>query len=129
MNILLDTHTLLWFLTDDAALSPLAKQTIEDLHNQVFISPASYWEIAIKISLGKYQLNESLDSFIENQLEKNQFLILPILPTHTNAIIDLPLHHRDPFDRMIAATAIEMACPLISTDIAFDDLACFPEWR
>ena len=73
MNILLDTHTLLWFLTDDAALSPLAKQTIEDLHNQVFISPASYWEIAIKISLGKYQLNESLDSFIENQLEKINF--------------------------------------------------------
>ena len=116
MNILLDTHTLLWFLTDDAALSPLAKQTIEDLHNQVFISPASYWEIAIKISLGKYQLNESLDSFIENQLEKNQFLILPILPTHTNAIIDLPLHHRDPFDRLMIAQALVEKMAFISAD-------------
>lgn len=96
MKFLLDTHTLLWFLTDDISLSSLAKTTIENMNHQIFISPASYWEIAIKISLGKYQLNESLDRFMQKQIEKNSFTILPILPIHTNAIIHLPFHHRDP---------------------------------
>jgi PIN domain nuclease of toxin-antitoxin system len=120
VRLLLDTHTLLWFLLDDPRLPHLARQVIADGANRVEISPASYWEIAIKISLGKYELPEPYGSFMERELENNAIRILPILPRHTAALTDLPFFHRDPFDRLIIAQGMVEGIPVVSRDDQFD---------
>jgi PIN domain nuclease of toxin-antitoxin system len=120
MQVLLDTHALLWFLLDDPKLSRTARAIISDAQIKVSVSPATYWEIAIKISLGKYTLAESYEVFIEQELARNDFGILPILPRHTAILIDLPFHHRDPFDRLLIAQAIAEQIPLVSCDEDID---------
>jgi PIN domain nuclease of toxin-antitoxin system len=120
VKVLLDTHILLWYLLDDARLSLAAKHVIDHLENQVFVSPASYWEVAIKVSLGKYQLSESLDTFFSRELAVNQFTILPITIAHTAKLVDMPFHHRDPFDRLIIAQTLVEKMPIISADGFFD---------
>jgi len=121
MNLLLDTHTLLWFVLGDAQLSAAARQFIEDPTNPKFVSPATYWEIAIKISIGKYALNEPYETFIDRAIRQNGFLILPIEPRHTALLINMPFHHRDPFDRLIIAQAIVEGLAIVSADPVFDD--------
>jgi len=121
MRILLDTHTFLWFVLGDAQLSPGARSLIEDSGNEKLISPAVYWEIAIKISINKYRLTESYESFMDRGINQNGFVILPIEPWHTAALTNLPFHHRDPFDRLIVAQAIVEQIPVVSVDTAFDD--------
>jgi PIN domain nuclease of toxin-antitoxin system len=120
LKLLLDTHALLWFLTDDGSLSASAKASIETLGNSVFVSPASYWEIAIKISLGKYRLPEPLSVFMRRELANNEFSILPIAIDHAARVAELPFHHRDPFDRLIVAQALVEEMPIISVDLALD---------
>ena len=120
MRLLLDTHTFLWFLLDDLRLSPTARELIDDPANDIEVSPATYWEIAIKISLGKYELPEPYDVFIEREIATNDFRILPIEPKHTAALIILPYHHRDPFDRLLVAQAMAEDIPIVSVDLAFD---------
>lgn len=80
MKLLLDTHTLLWFALGDKQLSGTAQQLIEDASNTKFVSPATYWEIAIKLSIGKYALHEPYESFFDRAIRQNGFLILPIEP-------------------------------------------------
>ena len=120
MRALLDTQAFLWFILDDARLSIVAKQLIEDPSHDLEVSPASYWEIAIKIRLGKYALPEPYQSFIERHLALNDFQILPITPKHTALLTTLPLHHKDPFDRLLVAQAIQEGVPLISIDSQLD---------
>jgi len=120
VRLLLDTHTFLWFILDAPTLSVRARDLIADAGNIVEISPASYWEIAIKISLGKYALPEPYDTFMARQLDINDFRILPILPRHTAALIGLPFHHRDPFDRLMVAQALIEGLPIVSVDPALD---------
>jgi len=120
MRLLLDTHAFLWFLLDDPGLSETARNLIADPGNDIEISPASYWEIAIKIGLGKYSLPEPYDTFMERELAENDFRILPILPRHTSVLTTLPLHHRDPFDRLLVSQAISEGIPLVSNDPALD---------
>lgn len=120
MRLLLDTHTFLWFLLDDPHLSTTAKELIVDPNNDIEVSPATYWEIAIKISLGKYELPEAYEVFIEREIVTNDFHILPIEPRHTAALTILPFHHRDPFDRLLIAQAMVEHIPLLSIDAAFD---------
>jgi PIN domain nuclease of toxin-antitoxin system len=126
MRLLLDTHSFLWFLLDDPMLSKTAKDSIADPDNDIEISPASYWEIAIKISLNKYSLPEPYEQFMERELATNQFPILPIEPRHTATLTTLPFHHRDPFDRLIIAQAMAERIPVISGDEAF---AAYPVTR
>lgn len=128
MNVLLDTHALLWFLLDDPALSASAKACIEFKDRRVFVSPASYWEIAIKISLGKYRLDETLDGFLERELIHNDFLVLPIRIAHAAKLTDMPFHHRDPFDRLMIAQALTDAMPIVSADVAFDNYGIQRIW-
>jgi len=128
MQVLLDTHALLWFLLDDPKLSRAARTIISDAQTKVNVSPATYWEIAIKISLGKYTLAEPYGMFIEQELARNDFGILPILPRHTAALIDLPFHHRDPFDRLLIAQAIAEQIPLVSSDAVIDHYAITRLW-
>jgi PIN domain nuclease of toxin-antitoxin system len=120
MRLLLDTHTLLWFYQNDPKLSPRALAMILDPANDKFISPASYWEIAIKLSVGKYALSVPYEDFIRGAIDLNGFLYLPIEPRHTAALIALPYHHRDPFDRLLIAQAIIEGIPIVSADGAFD---------
>ena len=98
MNLLLDTHALLWFATNDSHLSRPADEAISDPQNEVFVSPASYWELAIKVSLGKYPLAVPFATFIRTAIDGNQFQILPIEPEHATEVSSLQYHHRDPFD-------------------------------
>jgi PIN domain nuclease of toxin-antitoxin system len=91
VRLLLDTHTFLWFLLDDLRLSTTARELIDDSANDIEVSPATYWEIAIKISLGKYELPEPYDVFIEREIATNDFRILPIEPKHTAVLIPIAL--------------------------------------
>lgn len=120
MNVLLDTHTILWFALGDAKLSKAGRSAIEDPANDKFISPASYWEIAIKMSLGKYSLSAPHDVFFQTTITNNGYQILAIEPRHTAALIPLPFHHRDPFDRLLIAQAIVEDMPIVSSDTILD---------
>jgi len=84
--------------------------------NTTLVSPASYWEIAIKIRLGKYTLHESYEAFMQRGIFGNGFSILPIEPKHTAVLTTLPLHYRDPFDRCLVAQALVEQMPLMSGD-------------
>ncbi len=120
MKLLLDTHAFLWFVLNDRRLSKRAKQAIAAPENNVYIGPASYWEIAIKIGIGKYALNEPYQSFFEDQLASNGFHILAIEPRHTAPLTNLPFHHRDPFDRLLIAQAMVEQIPIVSNDPVMD---------
>lgn len=120
MKLLLDTHTLLWFALGDVQLSAPARQLIEDTANTKFVSPAAYWEIAIKISIGKYALHEPYETFFDRGIRQNGFFILPIEPRHTNLLTNLPYHHRDPFDRLMVAQAMFEGLALVSADPVLD---------
>jgi PIN domain nuclease of toxin-antitoxin system len=120
MRLLLDTHSFLWFVLGDSQLSPRALSLILDPGNEKLLSPASYWEIAIKISIGKYSLSEPYEAFLQRGIAGNGFVILPIEPRHTARVINLPFHHRDPFDRLLIAQAIAEGIPIVSADPALD---------
>ena len=120
MNLLLDTHTFLWFIAGSSNLSKKARTLIEDADNQIFLSSASLWEIAIKISLGKLKLVDSFETFIPQQLEVNGIEMLNIAISHTAVVAQLPFHHRDPFDRLLIAQAVAEEMPIVSGDEEFD---------
>ena len=120
MRLLLDTHAMYWYIEGDPQLSATAQTLIQDASNEVLISPASYWEIAIKISIGKWKLNRTYEDFIDLALNKYGFQVLPILSTHTARVIGLPFHHKDPFDRLLVAQAIVEGIPIISNDPVLD---------
>ena len=120
MRILLDTQALLWYLLNDNKLSTKADALISEPANQILVSPASYWEIAIKISLDKYKLPEPFEAFMEREITGNDFVIIPIAISHAAALTRLPFFHRDPFDRLILAQALVERVPVISIDEAFD---------
>ncbi len=128
MNILLDTHAFLWFVDDNPRLTEAARVLIESEDSQPFISMASLWEIAIKISLGKLQLKQPYETFIPQQLAVNGTGILNLSLEHTAAIATLPFHHRDPFDRLIVVQAKIEKMTLVSADPAFDTYAVQRVW-
>ncbi len=109
-----------WYIEGDPQLSAAAQTLIQDASNEVLISPASYWEIAIKVSLRKWQLNRPYEQFIDIGLNQYGFQVLPILPTHTARLIGLPFHHKDPFDRLQVAQVLVENIPLISNDSNLD---------
>ena len=119
MNILLDTHTFLWYLEDSKQLSSKAAEIIEDRSNSLCLSIASLWEISIKLGLGKLSLQNSF-SELEEVLQQLKIEVLPITFSDTECYLNLPLHHRDPFDRILVAQAINHSLVLISRDVAFD---------
>ncbi len=119
MNLLLDTHALIWFITDNDKLSSLAKHNIENKQNNCFVSIASYWEIGIKHSLGRLDLNSDL-SKIFKIIEATEFDILPITVNQILMNSKLEYHHQDPFDRIMIAQAITENLTIISKDSQFD---------
>jgi PIN domain nuclease of toxin-antitoxin system len=118
VRLLLDTHAMYWYIEDDPQLSELARTSIRNMSNEILISPASYWEIAIKISIGKWRLNRPYEEFIDIGLNQYGFQVLPILPVHTARLIGLPFPpgHKDPFDRLLVAQALVEQVPIVSAD-------------
>ena len=120
MRLLLDTHSLLWFLLGDKALSESAKQMILDPDHEKLVSPASYWEIAIKVSIGKDTLHQPFEAFWSHGLKQTGFQVLPIEVHHAAIVSTLPFLHRDPFDRLLIAQATADNLTIVSSDKQFD---------
>jgi len=117
MNILLDTHTLLWALTDEAKLSERVRKLLPNA--DTWFSVASLWEILIKARIGKMPLPQPTGPFIMSKLRDNGVRVLPVTADHVLRIESLPGHHRDPFDRMLIAQSLEEKLPLVSSDNIF----------
>jgi PIN domain nuclease of toxin-antitoxin system len=119
MKLLLDTHALLWFLAGSGQLSPAALTAINDPANERWLSPISLLEIAIKVRINKLRLTAPFGVLFPAQLTANRIELWPISAAHAAALTTLPLHHRDPFDRLVAATALVEGLTLVSADPAF----------
>jgi PIN domain nuclease of toxin-antitoxin system len=120
VKLLLDTHAFLWFVTSDPQLSETALDLIAEPTNEILISPASYWEIAIKVSLGKYPLSVPFEKFFQEGIDGSDMAILPIEVRHAAVLASLPMHHKDPFDRMVVSQGIAEQIPIVSADAALD---------
>ena len=120
MRILLDTHAFLWFYTGDARLSSAARREIESPANDNHVSVVTLWELAIKHSLNKLTLTKPYGVVMEEALTASAAALLPIQRDHLSALVKLPFHHRDPFDRALVAQAEGERLTLISVDDAFD---------
>lgn len=116
MQALLDTHTFLWWILDDDRLSTTVRGIIQNSENVVYFSAASAWEIAIKAQLGKLILPAAVESFIPEQLQKNDFTSLPINLSHALLVASIPALHKDPFDRMLVVQSIVERIPILTAD-------------
>jgi PIN domain nuclease of toxin-antitoxin system len=116
MQVLLDTHSFLWWIENDPQLSTMARKTIEDGANDVFFSAASAWELAIKAQLGKLRLPNSPEAFVSEQLQLNGFRPLSITVSHALHIASLPAIHRDPFDRILVAQSQVEKFAIVTSD-------------
>ena len=128
MKLLLDTHSFLWFIEDHPALSERARILIDEPSNEVFLSIASVWEMAIKLSLGKLHVKQPFNEFIPSQLRRNNILPLDISIKHVLTVAELPFHYRDPFDRLLVAQSLVEGYPIISADAALDAYHVARQW-
>ena len=128
VRYLLDTHTLLWFITEDEELSDRARQLILDSNNEIFLSIASLWEIAIKVNIGKLALDKPFNQLFPDELDSHGIEILNITINSLIHLTTLPFHHRDPFDRLIIAQALDEGISVISVDSALDPYGVNREW-
>ena len=119
MALLLDTHAFLWWVDDSPRLSRKARTTIGRPEETCFLSLASCWEMAIKISLGRLRLAQGLDRFVAEHMAANGLEPLSVQLPHAARVASLPFHHRDPFDRLLAAQAIEEGLSMVSADPIF----------
>lgn len=126
MTVLLDAHAFLWFIAGNTKLSNTARSFIEDQSQTKLLSVASLWEIAIKHSLGRLALTIPFGQLIQQSL--NGFSLLSIEVDHLEALVNLPFHHRDPFDRLLIAQAIVGQIPIVSSDTAFDSYPVTRLW-
>jgi PIN domain nuclease of toxin-antitoxin system len=118
MNVLLDTHILLWHMADDSSLPPLFRRIIEDPDVTAWVSHASLWEIAIKASLGKLEFIQSFAA-LESRLLESGFSLLGFSFAHFETLRALPFLHHDPFDRMLIAQGIAEQFPIMTVDRFF----------
>ncbi len=119
MKLLLDTHAFLWWVAASGELSRKARSTVASARNECFVSVASGWEIAIEVSLGKLRIDGALDRFLPEQLAANGFQPLAIDLKHAARVATLPFHHRDPFDRLLVAQALEEDLAVVTADPVF----------
>jgi PIN domain nuclease of toxin-antitoxin system len=135
MRVLLDTHAFLWFIYADPQLSVTATDIIGDPENERLLSVASIWEMSIKVQLGKLNLPSPLDTFLTDQLAKNQVQLLSIEFAHAVFVHSMPParfangpDHKDPFDRLIVAQALVDGIPLVSVDAVLDEYGITRVW-
>jgi PIN domain nuclease of toxin-antitoxin system len=129
VKLLLDTHAFLWFISGSDKLSDHAKALIEDAGNERYLSVASLWEIAIKVSLGKLKVPLPLTRLAREHVTGNAIEVLPIEPEHLDEQRKLPFHHRDPFDRLIIAQAIVEEMEVVTRDEAFSAYEAHCTWE
>lgn len=115
MKLLLDTHAFIWFMTGDPRLSPRVKQEMENEDAEVYLSAASVWEIAIKSGLGRLALPVPVEDYLAEKREQG-LREMSVGWNHAAAVAKLPLHHRDPFDRLLVAQSLVEDIPLASSD-------------
>jgi PIN domain nuclease of toxin-antitoxin system len=127
MNVLIDTHAFLWYIQANDQLSQNAAAILEDTDNNLYFSVASLWGIAIKLGLGKLKLDNPFHE-LEALLAKLSIEILPITCADTETYLSLPLHHRNPFDPILIAQAINRLLSIIPADPAFDAYAIDRVW-
>ncbi len=120
MKLLLDTHAVLWFLEDASQLSDAARLAVENEENECWVSMASGWEMAIKSQIGKLRLPLAFEGFFPGALESRGISILPVQAGHLHRYHTLPLHHRDPFDRLLVAQALTDGFTVVGNDAAFN---------
>jgi PIN domain nuclease of toxin-antitoxin system len=119
MKLLLDTHTFLWLVEGSPNLSAAAQTAFADPANALYLSVASVWELAIKTGNRKLVLTDSLDLFVDKWTVAYQLALLPIDAAHALAVVGLPDHHRDPFDRILMAQTLVEGMTLVSADAKF----------
>jgi PIN domain nuclease of toxin-antitoxin system len=117
MRALLDTHTFLWWNLDDPQISPAARDFIGQGANEVFLSAASAWEIAIRCARGRLVLPEAPDKYVANRVSLHRFLPLPVQISHALHVFNLPDLHRDPFDRLLVAQSQLEGLPIVTGDL------------
>jgi len=128
MDVLLDTHVLLWMLDDTSQLSPRAMSVLQNSSNKLHVSVASFWEMAIKQALGnRLSLTQTLNE-IAGELARLEIVLLPIELADALSVEHLPLHHRDPFDRLLISQALTRGFVILSRDSAFKDYPVQLEW-
>jgi PIN domain nuclease of toxin-antitoxin system len=127
MKALLDTHTFLWAILDDKRLSPRAKQTFTG-PNDLWLSVASVWEILIKVRTGKFPIPQPTGPYVIKKMRENQIEILPVNLDHVLETEGLPVHHRDPFDRILIAQSLHEKLPLVTGDPIFECYAVHVIW-
>jgi PIN domain nuclease of toxin-antitoxin system len=120
MMLLLDTHALLWAVEDPSQLSQPARAALEDPVNDLVVSAATVWEIAIKVGLDKLSLSIPYRQWMKQAVTDLEAMILPITIEYAAVQSGLPNHHRDPFDRLLIAQAQVEDIPLVSSDVVFD---------
>jgi PIN domain nuclease of toxin-antitoxin system len=128
MRLLLDTHTFIWYVTDNPRLSAHVKLLIEDENNEKLVNIASIWEMAIKHSIGRLNFSLPFMEFVGQQLTVSNIGLLEINLQHIEVVASLPLHHRDPFDRLIIAQSMAEQIPILSVDAIFDAYAIARLW-
>ncbi len=128
MRLLLDTHTFLWWVLDDRRLSKKAAGLIRDPDNELLMSVATGWEIAIKCSLGRIELPEPPSKFIPDQIRRNDLAVLDITMHHALEVYSLPPNHGDPFDRILIAQGRTEDIPIITRDPAFNSYDIETVW-
>jgi len=119
MKVLLDTQAFLWLLSGDSQLSDPARKIFSNPDNEILLSVASVWEIVVKAQRGKLSFPQPAAPYIRQQIRKTCIEVLPISLAHVLRVEKLPTHHRDPFDRILLAQAVEERIPIMSTDRAF----------
>ena len=120
MNLLLDTHVLLWYLAESEHLQAHTVELVNDPGNVVFVSVASAWEMAIKKRLGKLRVPDDIEDWLPEQLAINRMTALEITLAHAAGVEQLPLHHADPFDRMLISQARAASLAIITADPVFE---------
>jgi PIN domain nuclease of toxin-antitoxin system len=120
MNLLFDSHAVLWWLSNDARMSQMAHDALCDTDNGACISAVSFWELSIKISIGKLQMPSNWVSQLCRRMSEDAVDYLHLQSAHCEIIQSMPFYHRDPFDRMLAAQTQCEALTLISRDAIFD---------
>ena len=128
MRALLDTHAFLWFIEGSARLSKSAKDHIEDQSHDLLLSIASLWKMAVKTSLGKLDVPQPFAEFMQSRLALSSIGLFEISPQHAYAVADLPFHHRDPFDRLLAVQCLSEGLTLISSDGVFEEYGVERVW-
>lgn len=128
MRVMLDTHVVIWAVDDPRRLSRLSESILREPATQLLVSAATVWEISIKVGLGKLALSESYRQWMFNAHRDLGATLLPITIEYADVQATLPHHHRDPFDRLLAAQALSEDIPLVSADSVFESYGVSRIW-